>query len=134
MKHRDGWTSFKEAARSKPTLQAGIQAVEAALALLHEKFGPDLDSVLLFGSFARGSIYYDDIDLLIITSHPLGTSHEVIQRLSQEIFGPLFLNYGQLFSFQVYGRDQFRRIKDHLLFLPGLIKEAIILYGENPLI
>lgn len=128
----DGWTAFKEAARDRPVLLPGVRAVEAALTLLQKSLGHDLGAVLLFGSFARASTRYDDIDLLIITRRSPGSPHEVTRRLAEQVFGSLFLTHGQLFSFLVYSRDRFRQLKDYLPLLITVGKEGILLYGEDP--
>ena len=131
-RRQDGWAAFKEVARDRLILQAGIQAVEAALARLREVHGPDLLSIIVFGSFARASQNYDDIDLLIVTRQPWGPVHQVTHRLSHDVFGPLFLEHGQLFSFLVYDQNQLQRLQDHLPLFAAVRKDGILLYGKDP--
>ena len=92
------WQGFKQKL-GNGDFEAGVRAIEAAVAAMKEQYGSELLSVVLFGSLARGSKRYDDIDLLIVTADEIGPASEVTRSLAKGIFGPLFLDYGQLFSF-----------------------------------
>ncbi len=125
------WQAFKQRL-GNGDFAAGVQAVEAALAQFQERCGSALFSLVLFGSFARGSRQYDDIELLIVTQDSLGPVDRVTQVLAEEIFGPLFLDYGQLFSFLVYSRAQVKELKILSPLFDEIARDGILLYGQNP--
>jgi predicted nucleotidyltransferase len=87
---------------------------------------------VLFGSLARRRPSYDDIDLLIIIKWVPGTLSEITRRLAEEVFGPLFLEYGELFSPIVYTDGQFVQLQDRLPLLDEIRREGVLLYGQDP--
>ena len=127
---RDNWTDFKRTVGDGDFASA-LYAVDEALALLRKKYGPALVSVMLFGSLARKSRTYDDIDLLLVTDQSLGSTHEVTKELSQEIFGHLFWEHGELFSFVVYSKAQFEGLRGQLPLLDEVEKDRVLLYGQD---
>lgn len=68
---RDKWADFKRTI-GDGAFESALRAVDEALAALRKKYGPALLSVMLFGSLARKSRIYDDIDLLLVTDESLG--------------------------------------------------------------
>jgi predicted nucleotidyltransferase len=127
---RDNWTDFKRTV-GDGDFESALYAVDEALALLRKKYGPALVSVMLFGSLARKSRTYDDIDLLLVTDQSLGSTHEVTKELSQEIFGHLFWEHGELFSFVVYSKAQFEGLRGQLPLLDEVEKDRVLLYGQD---
>ena len=127
---RDHWADFKRTV-GDGDFESALYAVDKALALLRKKYGPALVSVMLFGSLARKSRTYDDIDLLLVTDQSLGSTHEVTKELSQEIFGHLFWQHGELFSFVVYSKAQFEGLRGQLPLLDEVEKDRILLYGQD---
>ena len=89
-------------------------------------------SVILFGSLARRRVTYDDIDVLIVTEPGPGSISEVTRQLAQEVFGPLFLQYGELFSFIVYTQPQLRQLEEIMPLLAEIRREGVLLYGRDP--
>ena len=127
---RDNWADFKRTV-GDGDFESALYAVDKALALLRKKYGPALVSVMLFGSLARKSRTYDDIDLLLVTDQSLGSTHEVTKELSQEIFGHLFWQHGELFSFMVYSKAQFEGLRGQSPLLDEVEKDRILLYGQD---
>jgi predicted nucleotidyltransferase len=126
----DGWVKFKIEV-GNGDFQNGVHAVDEAIRLLQQEYGQGIVSTVLFGSFARKDRGYDDIDLLLVTSRSQGSVHEVTRELARKVFGRLFLEYGQLFSFIVYNKAQFQRLKDFLPLFDEVRKDGVLLYGEN---
>ena len=84
-----------------------------------EKFGDDLISIILFGSYARGD--YDeesDIDILIIGDVP----QREISFLSAEIL----LKYGEVISAIVKTEEEFEKYKN-FSFYKNVLKEGIVI-------
>ncbi|MFB0534415.1 MAG: hypothetical protein ACETWR_05485 [Anaerolineae bacterium] len=127
---RDSWADFKRTV-GDGDFESALYAVDQALALLRKKYGPALVSVMLFGSLARKSRTYDDIDLLLVTDRSLGSTHKVAKELSQEIFGHLFWEHGELFSFVVYSKAQFEGLRGKLPLLDEVEKDRVLLYGQD---
>jgi predicted nucleotidyltransferase len=127
---RNNWADFKRTV-GDGDFESALCAVDEALASLREKYGPALVSVMLFGSLARKSRTYDDIDLLLVTDENLGSIHEVTKELSREIFGRLFWEYGELFSFLVYNQAQFEGLQGRLPLLDEVERDGVLLYGRD---
>jgi predicted nucleotidyltransferase len=127
---RNNWADFKRTV-GDGSFESALCAVDEALASLREKYGPTLLSVVLFGSLARQSRTYDDIDLLLVTDENLGSTHEVTQELSQEIFGHLFWEHGELFSFLVYSQAQFEGLRGRLPLLDEVERDGVLLSGQD---
>ncbi len=127
---RSKWADFKRTV-GDGDFESALCAVDEALVSLRRKYGPALVSVMLFGSLARKSRAYDDIDLLLITEENLGSTHEVTKELSQEIFGHLFWEHGELFSFLVYSRAQFEELRGQLPLLDEVERDGVLLYGQD---
>jgi predicted nucleotidyltransferase len=125
------WNSFKAQTRDGH-FQTAFQAIDAAVRQLQAQHDGAISSIVLFGSLARRRPTYDDIDLLIVTGPGPASMSEVTRRFAEEVFGPLFLEYGELFSFIVYTQDQFARLWDRLPLLAEIQREGILLYGQDP--
>ena len=127
---RDKWADFKRTV-GDGDFESALCALDKALASLQKKYGPALVSVMLFGSLARKSRTYDDIDLLLVTEESLGSTHEVTKELSQEIFGHLFWEHGELFSFLVYSKAQFEGLRGQLPLFDEVERDGVLLYGQD---
>jgi predicted nucleotidyltransferase len=125
-----GWGKFKMEI-GDGDFHAGIRAIDEAIKLLQDEYSQQILSIVLFGSFARKDRGYDDIDLLLVTGQDQGSVHEVTRELAQKVFGCLFLDYGQLFSFIVYNKAQFQKLKDFLPLFDEVRRDGILLYGED---
>jgi predicted nucleotidyltransferase len=125
-----GWSKFKMEI-GDGHFQAGVRAIDEAIKLLQDEYGQEILSITLFGSFARKDRSYDDIDLLLVTNQHQGSAHEVTRELARKVFGRLFLDYGQLFSFIVYNKTQFQSLKDFLPLFDEVRREGVLLYGED---
>jgi predicted nucleotidyltransferase len=125
------WHSFKTQA-GNGRLQSALQALDAAITRLVARHDDTILSMVLFGSLARRRSNYDDIDVLIITEPGSTSMSDVTRRLAEEIFGPLFLEYGELFSFIVYSRQQFAQLRNTLPLLDEVRREGVLLYGPDP--
>jgi predicted nucleotidyltransferase len=125
-----GWSKFKMEI-GDGHFQAGVHAIDEAIELLQDEYGQEILSIVLFGSFARKDRSYDDIDLLLVTNQYQGSVHEVTRELARKVFGRLFLDYGQLFSFIVYNKTQFQGLKDFLPLFDEVRREGVLLYGED---
>jgi len=90
---------------------------------LNEKFGNRVESIILFGSYARGESKEDsDVDILIIGDLKLD---EVI-----DVTYPIFLKYGIYISPIVMSKDYFEMLKARRVeFIENVLKEGITLYG-----
>jgi predicted nucleotidyltransferase len=125
------WSSFK-AQTGDGRFQNAFQAIDAAVRHLTARLDGNVTSIMLFGSLARRRSTYDDIDLLIVTGPVPGSISEVTRRFAEEIFGPLFLEYDELFSFIVYTENQLAQLRDTLPLLDEIRREGVLLYGEDP--
>jgi predicted nucleotidyltransferase len=125
------WRSFK-AQRGNGRFQTAFQAIDAAIKRLLARRNANIMSVILFGSLARRRPTYDDIDMLIITKPGSGSMSEVTRRFAVEVFGPLFLEYRELFSFIVYTQDQLAQLRDTLPLLDEIRREGVLIYGQDP--
>ena len=125
------WNSFK-ASEAGGRFQIAFQAVTAAVQQLTEQQDGNIISLVLFGSLARWRPSYDDIDLLIVTRSLSSSTSEVTRRFAEEVFGPLFLEYGELFSFVVYTQEQIARLWGQLPLLDEIQREGVLLHGRDP--
>ena len=103
-----------------------------AISRLIEHHNGNIVSVVLFGSLARRRPAYDDIDLLVVTDKAGGSPSEMTRRLAEEIFGPLFWEYGELFSPIIYTYEQLARLTGELPLLEVIRREGVLLYGQDP--
>lgn len=127
------WSSFKLKSGDARFANA-LRAIDGAVGQLHEYWDGGIAAVVLFGSLARAQPMYDDIDLLIVTSQELGSASEVTRRMAEKVFGPSFLEHGELFSFLVYTRQQIARLQGELPLLDVIRREGVLIYGEDPFV
>jgi predicted nucleotidyltransferase len=125
------WNSF-QASEADGRFQTAFQAVVAAVRQLTEQQDGNIISLVLFGSLARRRPSYDDIDLLIVTRSLSSSTSEVTRRFAEEVFGPLFLEYGELFSFVVYTQEQIAQLWGQLPLLDEIQREGVLLHGRDP--
>ena len=99
------------------------KAVDEFVQKLKEKFGDRVESIIVFGSYARGeSKEESDIDVLIIGDIKLD---DVI-----DVAYPIFLKYGVYISPIVMSRGYFEMLKaEKTGFIENVLKEGITLYG-----
>ncbi len=119
------------AEQANQALPEGQQALNAAVARLKQRYDGSILSIVLFGSFARGEPDYGDIDLLIVTDSRLTSVPDITRELAEGIFGPLFWEYGELFSFLVYDKSRFDQLKDSLPLFQEIKSEGVLLYGRD---
>ena len=125
------WRSFKvEAGNGR--FQDAFRAIEAAIRRLKAEESGTILSVVLFGSLARRRSTYDDIDLLVVVEPGSGSTSEGTRRLAEAIFGPLFLEYSQLFSHIVYTPYQLAQLRDILPLMDEIKRDGVLLYGQDP--
>ncbi len=90
-----------------------------------EIFGSSLNSVILFGSYARGDYEEEsDIDILIladIPSHKLSDYREHIDRLC----GDLLWEYGVVVSAIEKDTETYNRYSNILPFYKNIVKEGV---------
>jgi len=125
------WSSF-QASEAGGRFQTAFQAIAAAVRQLTEQQDGNIVSLVLFGSLARRRSSYDDIDLLIVTRSLSGSTSEITRRFAEKVFGLLFLEYGELFSFVAYTQDQFTQLRGLLPLLDEIEREGVLLYGMAP--
>lgn len=99
------------------------EVIDEFVRKLKEKFGGRIESVIVFGSYARReSKEESDIDVLIIGDVKLD---EII-----DITYPILLKYGVYISPIVMSRDYFEMLKaEKTSFIENVLKEGIALYG-----
>lgn len=127
------WSSYK-AKTEGGRFERAHRAVAAAVSRLMEHHNGTIISVVLFGSLARRRPGYHDIDLLIVTDETAGSPSELTRRLAEEVFGPLFWEYGELFSPIIYTAGQLAQLKDELPLLETIRREGVLLYGQDPFV
>ena len=125
------WSSFRAQAASD-RFQTALRAVAVAISRLIEHHNGNIVSVVLFGSLARRRPSYNDIDLLIVTDEAAGTPLETTRRLAEEVFGPLFWEYGELFSPIISTAEQLAELRGELPLLEAIRREGVLLYGQDP--
>jgi len=54
--------------------------------------------------------------------------------MAEEVFGPLFLEHSELFSFLVYTREQIALLQGELPLLDVIRHEGVLVYGEDPFV
>jgi len=100
------------------------KAVEEFVLRLNERFGERIESIVLFGSYARGEGRDEsDVDVLIIGDLKLD---EVI-----DVAYPIFLRYGVYISPIVMSRNYFEMLKaERSGFIENVLREGVVLYGR----
>jgi len=100
------------------------EVVDVFVRELKERFGGRIESIVVFGSYARGeSKEESDIDVLIVGDVKLD---EII-----DITYPILLRYGVYISPIVMSRDYFEMLKaERAGFIENVLKEGITLYGR----
>ncbi len=127
------WHSFKAKGRA-PRFAAAFDAIDDAVGRLQAQCDGGLISVVLFGSLARLSATYDDIDLLVVADRKLGPVPDLMRRMAERVFGPAFLEHGQLFSFLVYTPEQLAHLRDELPVFKAVRRDGVLIYGEDPFV
>jgi predicted nucleotidyltransferase len=125
------WSSYK-ARTEGGRFQTAHRAIAVAISRLSEHHNGNIVSVVLFGSLARRRPTYHDIDLLVVTDQAAGSPAEATRRLAEEVFGPLFWEYGELFSPLIYTAGQLAQLQGELPLLETIRREGVLLYGQDP--
>ena len=97
------------------------------------EFGSKLNSVILFGSYARGD--YDDesdIDIMILADIDHGDVNSYTYRLRDRIYR-LEIENGCVLSLCTVPQATYDRFKDSLLFYRNVANEGVVLYRQTML-
>ena len=97
-------------------------AVEEFVRRVLERYRDKIDSIILFGSVARGEAKEDsDIDILVVGDVSL---EELV-----EVSFPILLEYGELISAKNMEKDRFDfSAKEGYLFVRNVLREGVVLY------
>jgi len=98
------------------------EAVEEFVRRALSRYGDRIESIILFGSVARGEAKEDsDIDILVIGDVSL---EELV-----EVSFPILLEYGELISAKNMEKDRFDfSAKEGHSFVRNVLKEGVVLY------
>ena len=98
------------------------EAVNEFVRRVKEKYEDKIDSIILFGSVARGEAKEDsDIDILVVGDVSL---EELV-----EVSFPLLLEYGELISAKNMKKDHFEfSAKEGYSFVRNVLREGEVLY------
>ncbi|AMM53809.1 nucleotidyltransferase domain-containing protein [Pyrococcus kukulkanii] len=89
---------------------------------VEDKFGGSIESIVLFGSYARGDYSEDsDIDVLIVGDVDF---YEIM-----EIVTDILLEYGELISPILLGPEELRKRKDS--FIKTILTEGKVVYSKT---
>jgi len=97
-------------------------AVEEFVRRVLERYRDKIDSIILFGSVARGEAKADsDIDILVVGDVNL---EELV-----EVSFPILLEYGELISAKNMKKDRFDfSAKEGYSFIRNVLREGVVLY------
>ncbi|WP_456474667.1 nucleotidyltransferase domain-containing protein [Candidatus Pyrohabitans sp.] len=100
------------------------EALEKFVRLIKEKYGDEIEKIILFGSFARGeNVEESDIDVLIITKVENF-------KLRREILGlafDLLMETGEYISAKVISRKDYEKlIKMRTSFIKNIVDEGVV--------
>ena len=98
------------------------EAVEEFVRRVLERYRDKIDSIILFGSVARGEAKEDsDIDILVVGDVSL---EELV-----EVSFPILLEYGELISAKNMEKDRFDfSAKEGYSFIRNVLREGVVLY------
>jgi len=98
------------------------EAVEEFVRRVLERYRDKIDSIILFGSVARGESKEDsDIDILVVGDVSL---EELV-----EVSFPILLEYGELISAKNMEKDRFDfASKEGYSFVRNVLREGVVLY------
>ena len=98
------------------------EAVEEFVRRVLERYRDKIDSIILFGSVARGEAKEDsDIDILVVGDVSL---EELV-----EVSFPILLEYGELISAKNMEKDRFDfSAKEGYSFVRNVLREGVVLY------
>jgi len=98
------------------------EAVEEFVRRVLERYRDKIDSIILFGSVARGEAKADsDIDILVVGDVSL---EELV-----EVSFPILLEYGELISAKNMKKDRFDfSAKEGYSFIRNVLREGVVLY------
>ncbi len=101
------------------------RALEELVLRLKERFGERIESIVLYGSYARGENRGEsDIDILIIGDLKLDEVVDVVY--------PIILKYGVYISPIVMSRNYFEMLKvERSGFIENILREGVVLYART---
>ena len=111
-------------------IQANYQeAVDEFVRRAREKYEDEIDSIILFGSVARGEAGREsDIDILVVI---VGDRFRMIRELS-EIVLDILLETGEYLSIKTLSTENFKFLKEiKSSFLSNVIKEGIFIERDG---
>lgn len=92
-------------------------------------FGEKLDSVILYGSYARGDFNDEsDIDIMIIADIPMDESYGFTRLLHQNL-SHVEIDNDCVISFSIVENEKFRRFREALPFYRNVYREGIKIAG-----
>lgn len=92
-----------------------------------EKYGDEIDQIVLFGSVARGEAKINsDIDLLIIGNE----DRFVLRKKLIDVMYPLMLKYGIYISIKTFTPKDFVSLIDSP-FIKNIMEEGVVVYGSG---
>lgn len=104
-------------------------AIEQFKAQALAKYGGDIDSIILFGSAARGDYRKEsDIDVLVVVKR---NRYAMLKKLTGVAFD-LLLKYKEYISVKTLTLVDFKKlIKMHSSFIENVLSEGVILHGRG---
>ena len=103
-------------------MEKKASALDEFLRRVEDKFGHSIESIVLFGSYARGD--YDeesDIDVLIVGDVDFDELMDIVT--------DILLEYRELISPIVIKPEEFKRRKD--TFIKTVLREGKVLYSSS---
>lgn len=104
-------------------------AIEQFKAQALSKYGGDIDSIILFGSTARGDYRKEsDIDVLVVVKR---NRYDMLKKLTGVAFD-LLLKYKEYISVKTLTLVEFKKlIKIHSSFIENVLSEGVVLHGRG---
>lgn len=103
------------------------KAVQDFVGGIKEKYGKNIEKIIMFGSKARGDFSQDsDIDILVVTNNK-----NISRTISDEAFD-ILLKYGVYLSLKIMELSHFQKINNVMTgFSQNIKKEGIVLWKNQ---